>query len=43
MSSHRTASIIKGIPTSLFQLNTGAILALGVTKLAGKIFSAKAL
>ena len=30
------ASVIKGIPTSLVQLNTGAILALGVTKLGWK-------
>ncbi len=30
------ASVTKGIPTSLVQLNTGAILALGVTKLGWK-------
>jgi len=30
------ASVFKGIPTSLVQLNTGAILALGVTKLGWK-------
>ncbi|MDQ3395283.1 MAG: inorganic phosphate transporter [Bacteroidota bacterium] len=30
------ASVIKGIPTSLVQLNTGAIIALGITKVGWK-------
>jgi phosphate/sulfate permease len=30
------ASIVKGIPTSLVQLNTGAIIALGITKVGWK-------